>query len=76
MSALTKLAALRMEENELLRTSCAKCGHSLRDHGLSGQGCKHHDVLAHVTRDPARAKLKYCKCREFSEVGQTESLFT
>lgn len=69
MSILTKLAALRMQERELLRVECAACGHTLSNHPVRalGTACGKFITTSHESGDPERAKVTKCKCREFQE---------
>lgn len=76
MSTLTKLSAAKLTLKELLATSCAnpKCGHPLSLHPVSarteGSACHHHQVKSHVSGDPNRARIVYCKCKSFSDPAE------
>lgn len=66
MTALTRLAMLRMEEAALLATPCVECGHPLKQHPLYKDAKCSAFVIA---SDPApeRSKVLLCQCKGFRE---------
>lgn len=62
MTVESKLAALRLEERELLKTPCAFCGHILASHSRVAAAC------SGVFGGP------YCDCKGFVDPGERLAL--
>lgn len=70
---------MRLQLAEVLATECARCGHPLKEHATTMQSdknaCKHWDVIPHPKGYPAgNATFKYCKCRDWVDVGDQLAL--